>query len=72
MGVELPHSTNTNLITGAGSKRGSFGGASDIGLEDISQSDYFAGAPPPGGHPGNTDQYYADQYDQYYRYCTTQ
>jgi len=53
------------LLKAAGSKRGSLGGASDIGLEE-----YLVGAPGRGGgrHPSNTDQFYADQYDQYYRY----
>ena len=60
------------IIAGSGSKRGSLGGGSDLGLED-----HPGGYPgeaghlsPPGGglhHPANTDQYYADQYDQYYR-----
>ena len=57
--------TQNVYFTAAGSKRGSLGGALDIGLEE-----YLVGAPGRGGgrHPSNTDQFYADQYDQYYRY----
>ena len=61
-----------HCIAGSGSKRGSLGGGSDLGLEDH-PGGYPGEAghlPPSGGglhHPANTDQYYADQYDQYYR-----
>ena len=61
-----------HCITGSGSKRGSLCGGSDLGLEDHPGG--YPGdpghLPPPGGglHPENTDQYYADQYDQYYRW----
>ena len=60
--------TQNVYFTAAGSKRGSLGGASDIGLEE-----YLVGAPGRGGgrHPSNTDQFYADQYDQYYRYLSS-
>ena len=65
--------TRDYIITGSGSKRGSLGGGSDLGLEDHPRG--FPGEPghlpPPGGglhNPANTDQYYADQYDQYYRW----
>ena len=60
-----------HCIAGSGSKRGSLGGGSDLGLEDHPGG--YPGVPghlpPPGGglQPANTDQYYADQYDQYYR-----
>ena len=65
------------LSPGCGSKRGSLGGASDIGLEDhlgYHPGEFVGGYPGPpgtgrGGQPVNTDQYYADQYDQYYRWA---
>ena len=58
------------LPSGPGSKRGSLGGGSDI--EDYPGGDPHLrqqGAPGSRGarHPATTDQYYADQYDQYYR-----
>ena len=60
-------------MAGSGSKRGALSGGSDLRLEDH-PGGYPGEAghlPPSGGglhHPANTDQYYADQYDQYYRW----
>ena len=55
-------------VPGSGSKRGSLGGGSDTGNPDYPGD---TGRHPPSTrgsrHSATTDQYYADQYDQYYR-----
>ena len=60
--------TLLTFILGPGSKRGSLGGGSDIELDYLGDPRH-PGAPGQRGarHPATTDQYYADQYDQYYR-----
>ena len=55
--AHLPGEAEVGLKGAGGSKRGSLGGSSDQ-----------EGPPWRGGEPGSTtDQYYAAQYDQYYR-----
>ena len=59
--ITFPFNFSTFLSVGRGG-----------GLAGDGQERAAVAGPPPGGGPGlDTDQYYAQQYDQYYRYSIT-